>query len=393
MTRIVLALGVAQTLTWAGTYYLLAVLASPMAAELGLPRPAVFAVFSGALLLTAALGPAVGRAIDTRGGRPVLVASVLVLVAGLALLAMAGGFWTLALAWAVLGVGMAMGLYDAAFATLAGLYGAEARRPITGITLLAGFASTLGWPLSAWMASEWGWRGACWGWAGLLLGVALPLLLCLPRAAAALPEATPPAPAPVPLGGARRAGVLLALAFGVTGFVSTALSQHLPALLLAAGAAPAAAIAAAALMGPAQVGARLAEFGLLRRVGPLASARAAQALHPLGALVLLLVGGPAAAVFAVLHGAGNGLLTVARGTLPLAVFGPVGYGARQGALIGPARVAAALAPALFGLLVEAHGASALMLTALLSLLALGALLMLQAPPGPPGRARPPQAPG
>ncbi len=322
MTRVVLALGAARTLAWASTYYLLAVLAAPIARDLGLARWEVFSVCSGALLLTAVLGPPVGRAIDARGGRPVLLASVFVLAGGLALLAMAQGFWTLCLAWAVLGLGMTMGLYDAAFAALAWLYEGNARGPITGITLIAGFASTLGWPLSAVMLAEWGWRGACWGWAATLRGVALPLVLSLPRAGPPPCKGEPAHPAPP--GRARRAAVLLAFAFGVTGFVSTALSQHLPAILVAAGAAPAAAIAAAALMGPAQVGARVLEFGLLRRVHPMPAARGAQLAHPLGAVALVMLGAPAAAVFAVLHGAGNGLLTIARGTLPLAVFGPAG---------------------------------------------------------------------
>lgn len=382
MTRVVLALGATQTLAWASTYYLLAVLAAPMARDLGLAPWEVFSVFSGALLLTAVLGAPVGRAIDRRGGRPVLLVSVFVLAGGLVLLALAQGFWTLCLAWAVLGLGMAMGLYDAAFAALAGLYGNAARNPITGITLIAGFASTLGWPLSTLMLAEWGWRGACWGWVAILLAVALPLVLSLPRAGP--PPRKEEAPHAPPPGGARRAGLLLAFAFGVTGFVSTALSQHLPAILIAAGAAPAAAIAAAALMGPAQVGARVLEFGLLRRVHPLLAARGAQLAHPLGALALVVAGAPAAAVFAVLHGAGNGLLTIARGTLPLAVFGPAGYGARQGLIIAPARVSAALAPALFGLMLEAQGAAALWLTSLLSLLAFAALVLLRAasPPAP-----------
>jgi MFS family permease len=376
--RVVLALGLAQTLNWGASYYLPAVLAAPIARDLGLHVSTVFAVFSGALLLTALFGPAVGRAIDARGGRPVLLAAIFVLAAGLILLALAQGLAMLALAWGVLGLGMAMGLYDAAFATLAGLYGGAARNPITGITLIAGFASTLGWPLSALMLAEWGWRGACWGWAAVLLGIALPLVLSLPKAGP--PPHAEPKPTSPPAGGTRRAALLLAFAFAVTGFVSTALGAHLPGLLLAAGAAPAAAIAASALLGPAQVGARLMEFGLLRRFHPLVSARAAHLAHPLGAAALLLVGAPAAAVFTVLHGAGNGMLTIARGTLPLAVFGPAGYGARQGLLTAPARIASALAPALFGLLVEAVGVHALWLTAALSLLAFSALLALRASP-------------
>jgi MFS family permease len=129
------ALGTAQTLAWGSSYYLPAILADPIAHGLGLSRTMFFGLFSGALLLSAVLGPAVGRAIDNHGGRGILALSNLVLAAGLVLLGLAQGFVTLALAWAALGVGMAMGLYDPAFATLTGLYGRAARGPITGITL------------------------------------------------------------------------------------------------------------------------------------------------------------------------------------------------------------------------------------------------------------------
>lgn len=375
--RVVLALGTSQTLAWASSYYLPAILAAPMARDLGVSASWVFGAFSAALVLSALLGPAVGRAIDLRGGRGVLALSNVVLAAGLVLLAAAPGPAVMAAAWLVLGVGMTMGLYDAAFATLAGLYGRAARGPITGITLIAGFASTVGWPLSAVMEDAIGWRGACLAWAGLHLALGLPLnrLLVLPapppeRAAAAVAADGPPPP--------RLAMPLLAFVFAATWFVTGAMAAHLPVLLQAAGAAPTAAIAAAALVGPAQVAARVAEFGLLRRFHPLVSARLATLGHPLGAAALALAGGPAAAVFAVLHGMGNGVLTIAKGTLPLAVFGPAGYGARQGLLSAPARLVQATAPFLLGLLLERAGVSvALTLTAGLSLSACAALLVLR----------------
>ncbi len=379
-TRVVVALGTAQTLAWASSYYLPAVLAAPMARDLGLSPSWVFGAFSAALVLSALLGPAVGRAIDARGGRGVLALSNLVLAAGLALLAAAPGPLVMAAGWVVLGVGMAMGLYDAAFATLAGLYGRAARGPITGITLIAGFASTVGWPLSALMEDALGWRGACLGWAALHLTLGLPLNRLLvppappPERGAAVAAGGPAGPPPP-----RLAMPLLAFVFPATWFVTGAMAAHLPAVLQAAAAAPAAAIAAAALVGPAQVAARLAEFGLLRRFHPLVSARLATLGHPLGAAALALAGGPGAAAFAVLHGMGNGVLTIAKGTLPLAVFGPAGYGARQGLLSAPARLLQATAPFLFGLLLESAGVgAALGLTTACSLLALGALLLLRA---------------
>jgi hypothetical protein len=143
------------------------------------------------------------------------------------------------------------------------------------------------------------------------------------------------------------------------------------------GASEVAAIAVAALVGPAQVGARIAEFGLLRSFHPLVSARVASVLHPLGAALLVMLGPAGAAAFAVLHGAGNGMITIAKGTLPLAIFGPAGYGRRNGILSVPTRVAEASAPLLFGLLLAAIGAEAVLVTAGLCLSALASLLLLR----------------
>ncbi|MGO8917395.1 MAG: MFS transporter, partial [Stellaceae bacterium] len=336
---VVAVLGSTQTLAWASSYYLPAILADPMAADLQLPRSAIFGMFSAAMLLTATLGPPIGRAIDRRGGRDVLVLSNLIFAAGLLLLGTARGPVVLAAAWGVLGVGMALGLYDTAFATLAGLYGGGARSAITGITLIAGFASTIGWPATSLFNDAFGWRGACFAWAGLHLVLGMPLNALL------VPKAAPPTPVAAASGAdappTRFAFVALAFVFAVTWFVSTAMAAHLPRLLEASGASPAAAIAAAALVGPAQVAARLVEFGALRRLNPLTTAQAATILHPLGAVALMAFGGPGAAAFAVLHGAGNGMLTIAKGSLPLAIFGPAGYGLRTGWLSAPARIAQA----------------------------------------------------
>jgi hypothetical protein len=229
---------------------------------------------------------------------------------------------------------MAMGLYDPAFATLTGLYGRSARGPITGITLIAGFASTVGWPLSAFLHAQFGWRTTCLTWAVLHIVIGLPLNRLL------IPRAPPPAHTSELAGEALRAPrgamTILAFVFAATWFVTGAMAAHLPRLLEIAGASTTAAIAAA-LVGPAQVAARLVEFGALRMVHPLVSARLAALLHPVGAVTLGLLGPVAITAFAVLHGAGNGLLTIAKGTVPLAIFGPVGYGLRSGILGAPAR--------------------------------------------------------
>ncbi len=384
----VASLGIAQTLAWASTYYLPAILAVPMARELGVSVAMVFAAFSCALVVSALLGPYAGRSIDHWGGRPVLMATSAVFALGLAALAMAQGPWSLFAAWVLLGVGMGSGLYEAAFAALVHLHGKNARNPITGITLIAGFASTVGWPLSMWMEAQWGWRGACWAWAALHLVVGLPLNAWTPRRAAAevAPVGAPAGlaasaaePSPAQPAHARRTTVLLAFVFAATWFTSTAMAAHLPRLLQEGGATLATAVAVGALVGPAQVAGRLLEFGLLRHVHPLLSARLAALMHPLGAGLLAVAGAPVAAVFALFHGAGNGILTIAKGTLPLVLFGPAGYGHRQGLLMVPARIAQAAAPWLFGLCLDRLGAGALWVSAGLGVAAFLALLAVASP--------------
>jgi MFS family permease len=335
-------------------------------------------------------GPHVGRAIDRQGGRGVLALSNLVLASGLVLLGCAGDVRILFAAWCVLGVGMAMGLYDAAFATLVRLHGPAARGPITGITLIAGFASTVGWPLTAYLAANFGWRTSCFVWAGILLLLALPLNLRfiprLPRreirAAKAEAAGGGAQEKPAPPQHLSRTFFLLVAFSATSAFVTSSMAAHLPGLLLAAGTSTVAAITAAALLGPAQVAARLAEFFAAReyRYHPIITARIATALHPVGALVLGLFGGAplAASAFAVVHGAGNGMITIAKGTLPLALFGASGYGARQGLLEVPSRATQALAPFVFGLVLEAWGAQvAITVSAVASLAAFGALMLLR----------------
>ncbi|HWS74994.1 MAG TPA: MFS transporter [Quisquiliibacterium sp.] len=413
-TRTVAALGSAQTLAWASSYYLPAMLAAPISRDLGVSAPTVFAAFSVALAVSALAGPGAGRAIDQWGGRPVLVATNLVFALGLAALGLAQGPLGLFAAWIVLGFAMGSGLYEAAFATLVRLYGSGSRNAITGITLIAGFASTVGWPLTTLLEGELGWRGACFAWAGLHLALGIPLNWSLPRAAPAgrpaqavvppasrgspdsagspgpqatqtggtspgshAPQASAATRAPPEPEGSRRAALLLSIVFAVTLFVSTAMAAHLPQLVMAGGATLATAVAVGTLVGPAQVAGRLLEFGLLRHIHPLLSARLAALMHPAGAAALALAGAPGAAAFALLHGAGNGILTIAKGTLPLVLFGPQGYGARQGLMMFPARIAQALAPWLFGLCLVRWGSATLWLSSGLALAAFGALMLLR----------------
>ena len=395
-------------------------LAAPMARDLGVAASDIYAALSMALIISALVSPWAGRRIDRLGGRRVLLVSGGLFALALLMLALAQGPVTLAAAWVVMGLAMGCGLYDSAFAALVRLFGADARKAITGITLIAGFASTVGWPLSALMESLWGWRGACCGWAALHLLLGLPLNLWLPRlhgtvdspasadaaavsavggaradavasavagaVAAAVAGADPSAndstrtssPPPTPL----RRLALVALLFALMGFVSTSIATLLPALLQAAGAPLVTAVALASLAGPAQVTSRLLELGFLSRFSPLLAARLAALGHPLGAACLLLLGPVGALPFVVLHGLGNGLLTIVRGTLPLALFGAQGYGARQGWIALPGRLTGALSPWFVGLMLERVGVATLWLTSTAAVAALVTLLLMTLPPEP-----------
>jgi MFS family permease len=415
-TRSVVAvLGTTQTIAWASSYYLPAVLADPIARDIGVSPGLVFAAFSLALLVSGVLGPLVGRMIDRRGGRDVLCVSNLILAAGLLLLSMATGPVLLFAGWLLIGVGIAAGLYDAAFATLVGIYRERSRTAITGITLIAGFASTIGWPLTALIEDAHGWRMACVCWALVHLFVCLPAnrWLLPPPSPAVPPEPHSEShhdshheshhdPHPDPAGDAacgvaapdsvaaatrvqrqrRNTVLLLGFVFAASAFVAGAMATQMIRLLEAMGSTPAAAIFAGMLIGPAQVLARVVELALARHVTPLTSARVALSLHPAGALALVAVGAPAAVPFALLHGATNGLVTIARGTLPLWLFGPDGYGALIGRIGGFARIAQAIAPFAFGLAVDALGGAAVLITGGLMTAAVLALLLIRRPSAP-----------
>ena len=374
--RVIAGLGTAQTLAWASSYYLPAIVANSMAADLGLTTPWVFIAFSCGLLLSGFCGPLAGRLIDLHGGHRVLPASNLLFAGALMSLGFATGPVSLIASWLAMGAAMSCGLYEASFSTLARIYGQDARRAITGITLIAGFASTIGWPLTAWLELSFGWRAACFTWAAAHLLICLPLNATLPRG---IHESRNRADATSPALGRPDRWIMAALAFVFAGtcFGSTSMAAHLPRVLQDAGASLPAAIAAATLVGPAQVGARVMEFWLMRHVKPLTSAQVATLAHPLGAGILLVSGAPAAPLFTVAHGAGNGVMTIANGTLPLYFFGAGGYGVRQGLLMMPARLLQAGAPFLFDVLLTRVGTAALGVTAAFGIASFAVLSILR----------------
>ncbi len=376
-TGIVLGLGTAQTLAWASSYYLIAFIAGPQAADIGTSTSMIYAAFTGALLVSAILGPRVGRTIDLFGGREVLAVSNLLFAAGLVVMALARSAPVLWLGWLLMGAGMGLGLYDAAFAALGRIFGEKARGPITGITLLAGFASTVGWPLTAWGVEAFGWRPTCMGWAAAHILLGLPLnLVSLPRLLRPTAGEKAAAPATVVMD---RNMWLLAFAFAAAWFVAGALAAHLPRLLELCGANASQILLAGMVLGPAQVVARAAEAFLMSQVHPLTISRYAMLGHPAGAVLLVAGGGVMAVPFMGLHGAGHGITTIARGTVPLAVFGPRDYGYRLGLLGAPTRITQAFAPLVFSLVLDHAGAASLYLTSAICIAASLALWFVKVP--------------
>jgi predicted MFS family arabinose efflux permease len=357
---VISALGVVQILAWGSSYYLPAVLAEPIARDTGWPLPWIVGGLSLGLLVAGIASPRVGAAIHRRGGRPVLALAALLLAAGLAVLGFAPVLPVFLGGWLLMGLGMGCGLYDPAYATLGRLYGDEARPAITALTLWGGFASTVCWPLSAILVAQVGWRGTCLAYAGLHLALTLPLVLgMIPPAPPLVATAGGQTEAVLPLAPwQRRAVLLMAGVLVLGGTIMALVSVHLITLLQARGVALASAVAYGGLIGPSQVGARLIEMAGRGRHHPLWTLTAAFALVALG-LLLLAAHLPGIGVALVLYGAGNGIYSIARGTVPLALFGPDHYAALIGRLARPGLMAQAVAPPLGAFLLTWTGADAL----------------------------------
>jgi MFS family permease len=357
---IITALGVTQIFAWGTSYYLPAVLAAPIVADTGWSLAWVVGGLSFGLLTAGVISPWVGRAIALHGGRPVLAVSAGLLAIGLLALALAHSLPAFLAAWLVIGLGMGAGLYDAAFATLGRLYGESGRSVITTLTLFGGFASSVCWPLSAFLDARLGWRRTCLVYAGFQLAVALPVyLFLLPR------ELRRPPIEPVKTGsptlGVRpavtpRGGIFLLLATTITlaSVISTVMSVHLLTILQSKGLALAAAVNLGALVGPSQVTARTIEMLIARFHHPIWTKIAATSLVTAG-LAALWVGEPIIPLALVLYGAGIGLESIARGTLPLAVFGPERYPVIMGRIAMPSLIAQAVAPTVGALLLNVGG--------------------------------------
>ncbi len=351
-------LGLTQIFAWGSTYYLLAVLAKPIVAATGWSQTGVVGGISIGLLAGGLASPQVGRMIEKHGGRPVLAASAVLLAAGLVALGSAQNLPSYLMAWLVMGLGMGAGLYDPAFATLGRLYGVDARRAITTLTLVAGFASTICWPLSSSLVAAVGWRGACFVYAAIQLGFSLPLyLFAMPREAPRTDRGARANGAdPGPGAPTRRWWMigLVATIVTVGAILSTLMSVHLLSILQSRGATTTEAVALGALIGPSQVGARFVETLIARRHHPIWTKVTSVACVTSG-LLALWSGLPILPLALMVYGAGAGLESIARGTLPLALFGAQGYAALMGKLALPSLAAQAAAPSIGALLIDRLG--------------------------------------
>lgn len=358
------ALGITQITAWGTSYYCLGVLGKPIAAETGWGLGTVYLGFTVALLVMAFISTWVGRLIDRAGARIVMSAGTVIVSSGLLLLSMVRDPWSYFAVWALLGVGMRLCLYDAAFAALVQVAPSRGRKAISYLTLYGAYASTVFWVIAHYFNEAWGWRGTLIAFAAINLAICLPLnWLGLARrepeaestvaaAAAVTPEG------PVLEGRSRTIAIaLFALVMSANSFVFGIISLQMVPLLEAAGLAGATAVWVASLKGHGQFVGRLIEIVFGRNLKAMTIARIAIAVVPASLLLLFVARGSLGwlVAFALVLGASQGVITIVRGAVPLALFGTNGYGAVLGLIATPILLVSASAPTVFALLVDHFG--------------------------------------
>ena len=383
--RAVSVLGLTQILAWGALFYPPVLTVPLMAADHGWSRSFAMAGFSLGLFVGGLCARYVGGAIDRYGGHVVMPIGSLIGAAGLTGLVWTPGVANYFAAWITIGVAMAASLYDPAFATLGRIFGSAARSPITVLTLAGGFASTVSWPATQFLIDKVGWRGTYLVYAALLVGLAAPLhAFALPRehAGATVRGATSDRAAKIPAPAHGLTFLLVATGFAAYAFVPSALSAQLLAIFQRFGLSAATVVAIGMLFGPSQVVARICELSFARRLDPIWTARFAVGLL-VSAFVLLAVlpfSATVAAMFAVMFGMANGLLTIARGAVPLALFGASGYGRLMGRIGGPYLVVQAMAPVVLTYVADrVSDAAGLGLVAAFALVALSCFVLIRRP--------------
>jgi predicted MFS family arabinose efflux permease len=365
MFAAVCALGITQITGWGTSYYCLGVLAGPIAADTGWSGSLIYFGFTAGLLAMGFVSSGVGRAIDRYGARGVMSLGTLLVSAGLYLLAHVTSEQAYLAVWVFLGIGMRLCLYDAAMAALVQVVPSRGRRAISLLTLFGAFASSVFWPIGHYLNDAVGWRATLELFAVINLAVCLPLhwLGLARRERAHAPDRSASAgqtahDGPPLEGRARRIAIaLFALIMSLNAYVFGVVTVQLVPLLEAAGLAATAAVWVASMKGFAQFGGRLVEIIFGRNLRAISVGRIAIGVLPLSFVILLLSGGDLAAIvlFTVLMGASQGVITIVRGAVPLALFGATGYGAVLGLLATPVLLVGAASPTLFALIVDAAG--------------------------------------
>ena len=377
---ITIRLGVAQIIGWGSSFYLPAILAAPISLSLGISTQEFFWAFTLSLLVSGLLGPQVGKAIDRLGGRAVLPYGSLAFALGLTLLSVSTNQMMLVTAWLLIGVGGSMGNYDSAFATAVNFFGNKSNKVIAGITVFAGFSSTISWPLTSFLEQTIGWQQAVFFWALLHLVIGLPLNLSIPKVPRReVSDMTGPIKKIIK--NKFRFDMLIvifALMFALEGFIVSSVNTTLPFLLTELGASTGVALLAASILGPSQVLARILILIPGKIMTPMRVAALSIAAHPIGVLLIWLFGVNALIPFVILHGIGVGLNPFIRGSLPLLFFGADRFGQRQGYIMMLSKIVSALSPTLFTLIVLANVQNAIGATFAMGVAAMGLLVWLSA---------------
>ncbi len=356
---VICGLGLTQIIGWGTTYYLLGALSQDIAAATGWSGTLIFGAFSAALLLSGVISRHGGRLMDRIGGRRVMIAGSVFATAGLTLMGTFPHPVAYVAGWLLLGLAMRFATYDAAFASLTQIVGQGARRAISYLTLFGGLASTVFWPVSHYLALNIGWSHTLLVYAGLNLFVCLPIHWAVLHGArgerAAERVAGMQAMAPIMGRGRLVAITLFAAALALNGLVFSSISAHAVPLFQGLGFRGDEAVFMAALIGPSQVASRLGDIVMGRRITPMQLGLIAFGTLPVAVGLFAVMGfsWPAAIVFAVLYGASNGLVTIAKGAVPLSLFGTKGYGEVLGVISAPNLILNAAAPLLFALLLQA----------------------------------------
>ncbi|MBQ5963637.1 MFS transporter [Massilia sp. ZL223] len=382
-SRTIGILALTQIVSWGSLYYAFTIMAPGMQRDLGLAPELVFGAFSWSLLVAGLAATPAGVLLDRYGGRYIMAAGSLLCAIGLVWLSRSSDAISFYLAWTLIGIAMALTLYEAAFATINRKHGFDTRRAISTLTLFGGFASTLFWPLTARLDAMFGWRDTYLWYGVAQLAVCMPLHLCL--------SADPKPQGQHGFASKRRSHTLaealrhpvfwtLALAFSANTFIFSAMAVHLIPLLERMGQTASMAVLLAALIGPMQVAGRIAEMVFARNTPPQTVGVLTFSMLPAALLILVLAGSQAwmVAMFCMLYGASNGILTIVRGSIPQALFGRENYGAIAGAMAGPSLLSKAAGPLVAATLLRHDSAPGVLLSILLAMSLVSLALFLRA---------------